>query len=329
METRTRDERIRDSALLLLVLGREATTEVFRSLGPKEVQDIGAAMSKLQNIQKEEVKEVLNRFRSDTGNSTSLGVGSEDAIRQSLVDALGEEKAEAIIDKILLSSNTKGLETLRWIGTRSVAEMIKNEHPQIIALVLDYLGGQEAAEVLQELPARFRGDIIMRIASLSTIHPNAMIELNQILESQLSGNATVKSKVAGGLKAAADILNFIDKKNEERIMAQMNRLDADLSEKVKELMFVFEDLIALEDRAIQTLIKEIDPKSLTHALKGASDAATDKFLGNMSKRAAAGLRDDLDMAGGVRMTEVEEAQKNILAIVRRLADEGQIYLGKE
>jgi flagellar motor switch protein FliG len=255
-------------------------------------------------------------------------MNNEDYIRQTLTDALGEDVAGGIIDKILLGQNTKGLETLKWIGSRSVAEVIKNEHPQTIAIVLDYLDAKDAAEVLSLLPQRLQHDILMRIATLETIHPGAMTELNRMLEEQLSGNASVKATVAGGKKAAAEILNFVDTVMEKRVMESMEAMDKDVAENIKDLMFVFDDLKWIEDKALQIIIRGCEIKAMTVALKGAGDDLREKFFGNMSKRAAEGLKEDLENSGTLRLVDIEEAQKVILGIARTLEENGDIYLGK-
>jgi|JYMV01.1.fsa_nt_gi flagellar motor switch protein FliG len=318
----------RQAAVLLMALGEKVSTQVFKSLSPKEVLRLGTVISQLGQVDKEEVKVAMATFLSVTKDQTSLGMNNEEYIRKTLNDALGEDVAGGIIDKILQGQNTKGLETLKWIGSRSVAELIKNEHPQTIAIILDYLDATDAAEVLALIPPRLQHDIIMRIATLETIHPNAMIELNKILEDQLTGNASIKAQVAGGPKSAAEILNFVDTVMEKRLMEQMEKMDLDMTEDIKELMFVFEDLKWVEDKAMQGIIRGADLKVLTVALKGAADDLKEKFFKNMSKRAAEGLKDDIENAGTVRLTDIEESQKEILSTARRLEESGEIYLGK-
>ncbi len=318
----------RQAAVLLMALGEKVSTQVFKSLSPKEVLRLGTVISQLGQVDKEEVKAAMATFLSVTKDQTSLGMNNEEYIRKTLNDALGEDVAGGIIDKILQGQNTKGLETLKWIGSRSVAELIKNEHPQTIAIILDYLDATDAAEVLALIPPRLQHDIIMRIATLETIHPNAMIELNKILEDQLTGNASIKAQVAGGPKSAAEILNFVDTVMEKRLMEQMEKMDLDMTEDIKELMFVFEDLKWVEDKAMQGIIRGADLKVLTVALKGAADDLKEKFFKNMSKRAAEGLKDDIENAGTVRLTDIEESQKEILSTARRLEEAGEIYLGK-
>jgi len=318
----------RKAAVLLMALGEEASTQVFKSLNPKDVLKLGTIMSKLGNVDKDEVRASLSDFLSITKSQTSLGMDNEDMLRRTLNEALGEDVAGGIIDKILLGQNTKGLETLKWIGSRSVAEVVKNEHPQTIAIVLDYLDAKEAAEVLALLPERLQHDIVMRIACLETIHPGALNELNKMLEEQLSGNASIKSTVAGGKKNAAEILNFVDTIMEKRIIEKMDEMDSDVTENIKDLMFVFDDLKFIEDKAMQVIMRGADMKEVTIALKGADDAIQDKFFKNMSRRAAEGLRDDIENSGTLRLTDIEEAQKSILSVARDLEEKGEIYLGK-
>lgn len=322
------NENDRRAAVLLMALGSETSTQVFKSLTPKEALKLGTVMSKLGNVDKEEVRESMQVFLGLTQSQTSLGMNNEDYIRQTLTDALGEDVAGGIIDKILLGQNTKGLETLKWIGSRSVAEVIKNEHPQTIAIVLDYLDAKDAAEVLSLLPQRLQHDILMRIATLETIHPGAMTELNRMLEEQLSGNASVKAQVAGGKKNAAEILNFVDTVMEKRVMEKMEEIDKDVAENIKDLMFVFDDLKWVEDKALQVIIRGCEVKTMTVALKGAGDDLREKFFGNMSKRAGEGLKEDLENSGTLRLVDIEEAQKVILGIARTLEETGEIYLGK-
>ena len=318
----------RKAAILLMALGEKVSTEVFKFLTPKQVLRIGTTMSKISNVDKDEVRTTIAELLAITKDQTSLGMHNEEMIRRTLTDALGEDVASGIIDKILLGQNTKGLETLKWIGSRSVAEVIKNEHPQTIAIILDYLDAKDAAEVLSLLPPRLQHDILMRIATLETIHPGAMTELNRMLEEQLTGNASVKAQVAGGKKSAAEILNFVDTIMEKRVIEKMEEMDADVTEDIKDLMFVFEDLKWVEDKAMQRLIRGCEIKILTVALKGAGDDLREKFYKNMSKRAAEGLKDDIENAGTLRLTDIEEAQKEILVVARSLEESGEIYLGK-
>jgi flagellar motor switch protein FliG len=315
------------AAILLMTLGDQAAAEVLRHMSPKEVQSVGTAMAQLKNITRSQVADVLKEFVVTMNEETGLGLGSDEYIRKVLTNALGEEKAGNIIDRILEGGNTKGLETLKWMDPRGVAEIIRLEHPQIIAIVLSYLEPDQSAEVLALFPERVRVDVLMRIASLDGIQPAALTELNDIMEKQFSGKTNVKSSTVGGVKSAANILNFMDSSMEGEIMDNIKEVDAELGQNIQDLMFVFDNLNDIDDRGIQTILREISSESLVLALKGADETLKEKILSNMSKRAAEMLRDDLEAKGPVRISEVEGAQKEILAVARRLADAGEIALG--
>ena len=315
------------AAVLLMSLGEHDAAEVLKHMNPKEVQKVGLAMSALTNISKDEVDEVVNDFLDSVGHQTGIGLGSDDYIRKVLVSALGEDKASGMIDRIMMGREAKGLETLKWMDPRAVAEVIRNEHPQIIATILSYLEADHAAEVLQHLPERTRPDILMRIASLERIQPTALSELDQILERQFSGNAAAQTSSVGGVKKAADILNFVEGTIEAEIMSTVKEADADLGQQIQDLMFVFDNLGDVDDRGIQMILREVPSDSLILALKGADEMVKEKIFKNMSKRASEMLRDDLEAKGPVRISEVEQAQKEILAIARRMADAGEISLG--
>jgi flagellar motor switch protein FliG len=315
------------AAILLLTLGEEDAATVLKHLNARDVQSVGTAMAALKNVSKEQVDGVITRLTEDLGQHTALGVGTEEYIRKVLVNALGETKAGSLIDRILLGRSSKGLESLKWMESRAIAEMIGQEHPQIIALVLAHLEPDQAAEVLAYLQPRVRSDVVMRIATLDGVQPHALDELDEIMERQFSGTSNkMKSATVGGLKAAAAILNSMEASREAELMASIRGLDSNLGEKIEELMFVFDDLADLDDRSMQALLREIPSATLITALKGAEPAMREKIFGNMSKRAADMLRDDLEVKGPVRVSEVDAAQKEVLASARRLADAGQITL---
>ncbi|MGN6237844.1 flagellar motor switch protein FliG [Dyella sp.] len=320
-------EGARNAAILLLTLGEQDAAEVLKHLSARDVQAVGSAMAGLTSVTRDQVEQVLNRLNEDVGRQTALGVGTEDYIRKILTNALGESKAGGLIDRILLGRSSKGLESLKWMESRAIAELINLEHPQIIALVLAHLEPDQAAEVLGYLPPRTRSDAVMRIATLDGVQPHALNELDEIMERQFSGNSTkLKSANVGGLKAAADILNAMETSREAELMSAIRSQDASLGGKIEELMFVFDDLAGLDDRSMQTLLREVPSARLTVALKGAEPAMREKIFANMSKRAADMLRDDLEVAGPVRVSEVDAAQKEVLMIARRLADAGQLTL---
>ncbi|HEY4144065.1 flagellar motor switch protein FliG [Pinirhizobacter sp.] len=315
------------AAILLLTLGEDDAATVLKHLNARDVQSVGTAMAALKNVSKEQVDGVITRLTEDLGQHTALGVGTEEYIRKVLVNALGETKAGSLIDRILLGRSSKGLESLKWMESRAIAEMIGQEHPQIIALVLAHLEPDQAAEVLAYLQPRVRSDVVMRIATLDGVQPHALDELDEIMERQFSGTSNkMKSATVGGLKAAAAILNSMEASREAELMASIRGLDSNLGEKIEELMFVFDDLADLDDRSMQALLREVASGTLITALKGAEPAMREKIFSNMSKRAADMLRDDLEVKGPVRVSEVDAAQKEVLASARRLADAGQITL---
>lgn len=315
------------AAVLLMTIGEESAAEVLKHMGPKEVQRIGIAMTRIGDISKDVVKGVLEEFMETVNSQTSVGMGAEEYVRNVLTNALGEEKAAGIIDRILLGGNSKGLESLKWMDARAIAELIRNEHPQIITIILSYLDSDHAAVVLAEFPEKVQADIMLRIATLEGVQPAAMKELNDTLEKQLKGGANVQSSNIGGIKTAADILNFVDGAVEAAIMEKVKESDEELGQEIQDLMFVFDNLVDVDDRGIQTILREVATDTLLLALKATDDELKEKIFDNMSKRAAEMLRDDLEAKGPVRLSEVETAQKEILTITRRLADEGQITLG--
>ncbi|WP_313088037.1 flagellar motor switch protein FliG [Pseudomonas sp.] len=315
------------AAVLLLSLGEADAAQVLRHLGPKEVQKVGTAMAQLRNVQKTQIEQVMGEFVDIVGDQTSLGVGSDGYIRKMLTQALGEDKAGGLIDRILLGGNTSGLDSLKWMEPRAVADVIRYEHPQIQAIVVAYLDPDQAGEVLSHFDHKVRLDIVLRVSSLNTVQPAALKELNLILEKQFSGNANTTRATLGGVKRAADIMNYLDSSVEGQLMDAIRDVDEDLSSQIEDLMFVFDNLADVDDRGIQVLLREVSSDVLVLALKGADDAIKEKIFKNMSKRAGELLRDDLEAKGPVRVSEVEGAQKEILTIARRMAEAGEIVLG--
>ncbi|WP_435104271.1 flagellar motor switch protein FliG [Arhodomonas sp. AD133] len=315
------------AAIFLMTLGEDEAAAIMQHLGPREVQQLGVAMSNLSNISKEQVNSVLDGFVSTVEEQTALGIGNTDYIRSVMVKALGEDKAGGIIDRILMGGNTRGLEQLKWLDPKTIAEMIRLEHPQIMAIVLAYLDSDQAAQVLAELPERIRHDIVMRVATLESIQPAALQELDEIMERQFSGKQRIKSSSIGGAQSAANIMNYLESSAESSIMEHIQESDSELGDRIQDLMFVFDDLGDVDDRGIQLLLREINTDTLVLALKGADDRVKDKILRNLSRRASEMLKDDLDAKGPVRVSEVEASQKEILAVARRMADDGQIMLG--
>ena len=317
---------VQRAAVLLLSLGEAEAAEVLKHMSAKEVQKLGVAMATVSGISREQVEGVMDVFTAALDKQTSLGMGADDYVRKVLVQALGEDKAGSLIDRILLGRNTTGMDTLKWMDPRAIADLIRNEHPQIIAIVLAHLDSDQAAEVLGVLPERARPDVLLRIATLDGIPPNALNELNEIMERQFAGNQNLKSSNIGGVKMAANILNFMDSGRDQAILAGIAQIDADLGGKIQDLMFVFDNLNDLNDRELQTLLREVPSDKLGLALRGADIKVREKITRNMSQRAAEILIEDMEARGPVRLSDVEAAQKEILALVRKLADQGAISL---
>jgi flagellar motor switch protein FliG len=318
---------IHNGAILLMSLGEEGASEVLKHLGPREVQKLGVAMSSLKNVTRDKVDEVLNAFRTSAEEKSPLGLNSGEYIRSVLTKALGDDKAGNLIDRILHGGDTSGIEGLKWMDSPAVAELIRNEHPQIIATILVHLDRDQASEIVSQFTERLRNDVLLRIATLDGIQPSALRELNDVLTKLLSGNSNLKKSAMGGVRAAAEILNFMSGNIEGAIIESVKEYDAELAQKILDEMFVFENIIDIDDRGVQLLLREVQSESLIVALKGASEELREKIFKNMSQRAAEMLRDDLEAKGPVRLSEVEAEQKEILKTVRRLADEGQIVLG--
>ncbi len=314
------------AAVFMMSLGEDAAAEVMRHMGPKEVQKIGTAMASMDRISRSDVNAALHEFSSHVQEQTALGVGADEYVRSVMESALGD-KASGLIDRILLGRNSKGIEALKWLDPRAIADMLRNEHPQIVAIVLSHLDSDQASDTLKYLPSRVQSDIVMRIATMDGVQPQALQELDDILDRQLSGNAASKTSLLGGVRSAANIMNLMEGSREAEIMEAIKESDSDLGSKIEEEMFVFENLVEIDDRGIQTLMREIQTESLVLAMKGADDDLKDKIFRNMSKRAGEMLREDLEAKGPVRVSEVEAAQKEILTVARRLSESGDIVLG--
>ncbi|HVO86987.1 MAG TPA: flagellar motor switch protein FliG, partial [Casimicrobiaceae bacterium] len=296
-------------------------------LGPREVQRIGEAMARLKGITKDRIDEVLDSFHQDAEQQSPLGVDSDKYVRSVLRRALGDDKATYLLDRILQSGEQSGIESLKWMAPAAVADLIRAEHPQIIASILVHLDRDQASDVLRELPPAQRHDIVLRIATLDSIQPAALRELNEVLGKLLSGSNTQPKVALGGVRTAAEILNYLGSANETAAIEAVREFDADLAQKLLDEMFVFENLLDIDDRGIQALLREVQSESLIIALKGSDEALREKIFKNMSQRAADMLRDDLEAKGPVRLSEVEAEQKEILKVVRRMAEEGLIILG--
>lgn len=313
-------------AILMMSLGEDAAAEVFKYLSAREVQLVGSAMANLKQVTRADVDAVLEEFRQEADQFMAVTLGSDEYIRSVLNKALGNDRAASLIEDILEGSdNANGIDALNWLEATSVAELIADEHPQIIATILVHLERDRASNVLALLNERLRNDVMLRIATFGGVQPAALHELTDVLNSMLSGQGAKRSKM-GGVRTAAEILNFMSTAEEDAVVANLRELDADLAQRIVDEMFVFENLADIEDTAIQLILKEIDTTALTIALKGAPEELREKFFKNMSNRAAEMLRDDLDAQGPVRMSKVEEEQKSIVQVARKLAEAGQFTL---
>ncbi len=320
---------VEKAATFLLALGPETAAEILKILEPKEVQRLGHAMAGLKTVPQETIESVLNEFLGYLETHSNLHVDTNDFIRAAFNQALGEDKASNLITRILQSSETTGIESLKWMDARTVADLIRNEHPQIIATILVHLEHDHASEILNHFSERLRNDVILRIATLDGVQPIALKELNESMLRILSGPSNIKRTALGGVKTVAEILNNIGSAHENSVMDAIREYDPDLAQQVLDEMFVFENLMEIDDRSIQMILREVQSDSLILALKGSSPELREKIFKNMSQRAAEMLREDLEAKGPVRLSEVEAEQKEILKTVRRLADEGQIVLGSK
>lgn len=319
---------VEQAAILLLTLGESEAAEILKHMGAKDVQRLGRTMAELSGVSRDEVRSVLGAFTVALENQTSVGVGSDEYVRKVLINALGEEKAASLMDRISLGGQRKGLDALKWMDAKQVAELIRSEHPQIIAIVLSYLEPEQAAEVLSHLPTELHADLVMRVATLDGVQPSALAELDEMMEKQfLASGASGKSSALGGLRVAAEMVNLLDSSVGTSLMTDIGKSDENLSQKIQDLMFVFEDLLEIDDRGMQELLRQVPADKLLIALKGADDTFKAKVFKNMSQRAAEMLKSDLEAKGPVRLADVEAAQKEILLAARKLADDGTIQLG--
>lgn len=320
---------IQKAAVLMLILGESEAAEVMKHLSPREVQKLGETMSTMQPISHAEINILVTEFNDITGQHSGFGTNSDEYVRSVLTQALGNDKASSLLSRILGDNDVSGIESLKWMDADSVAELIQNEHPQIITTILVHLERDQAAAVMTKFTDRLRNDVFLRIATLDGVQPVALQELNQVLTRLLSGNETggVKKQPMGGTSTAADILNFMGGAMETSAMETFRSYDNDMAQKIMDAMFGFENLMEIDDRGIQLLLREVQSDSLIVALKGAPEELKNKILKNMSQRAADMLREDMESKGPVRVSEVEAQQKAILLIVRRLSDEGQIAMG--
>jgi len=320
------EQGLEQAAILLMSLGEEEASGVFRHLEPREVQSLGEVMTKLTNVPKDKVAAVLARFVEDAQDTGVLVQDTNEYVKGVLRRALGDEKAELLIDRIVQGTDIAGIESLKWMDPEGVAELLRNEHPQIVAAILVHLDVDMATAVLKSFGDRQRNEVSIRIATLDGIHPSALSDLNDVMSRIASGPGQQRRQSLGGVKPAAEIINQLGSALETSVLDYIREADADLAQKIMDNMFIFDDLNRLDDKGFQSVLKEVQTESLIIALKGASPDIRDKVFKNMSSRAAESLKEDLEARGPVKLSEVESEQKEILKIVRRLADEGQVIL---
>ena len=317
---------VEDAAILLMSLGEEEAAAVFKHLAPKDVQKLGETIARLKAVPRERLDRVLERFRNIAGAQSMLVADNDEYVKSVLRKALGDDKANLLIERILEGSDVNGIESLKWMDPAAVAELLRNEHPQIVAAILVHLDFEQASAILKALPERQRNEGVLRIATLDGIQPSALRDLNDVMSQVLAGGERLRKSSLGGVKTAAEIINLMGASVETAVLDYVRDTDNDLAQRIMDNMFTFDDLNKLDDKGIQSLLKEVQSESLIIALKGATPELREKIFKNMSTRAAETLREDLEARGPVRLSEVESEQKEMLKIVRRLADEGQIVL---
>ncbi|MEI6572459.1 MAG: hypothetical protein RLZZ496_656 [Pseudomonadota bacterium] len=313
-------------AILMLLLGEEEASEILKNLSPREVQQLGTAMYSVADVNQDTVNMVLDEFLAIIKAQTSIGLGADTYIRRVLTKALGEDKAGSVLTRITPSQTGKNIEILQWMDARSIAEMISGEHPQIIGIIVAHLEYAVAADVLVLLPEDLQHEVIQRIATLDSVQPEAIAQLERVMQLQFKANTSLRASKIGGIKAAAKIMNFTKTAMEQRIMGKLAKSDKNVMTQILDNMFMFENLIAVDDKSMGTLLRSVEPNTLAIALKGADERLRDKIFGAMSSRAAASLKDEMDSKGPMRVSEVQEAQKQIIAIARQLSDAGTIML---
>ena len=321
------DQGLENAAILLMSLGEEEAAGVFKHLTPKEVQGLGETISKMKSIPRERVDSVLQLFNTVAAEQSMLVSDTDEYVKAVLRRALGDDKANLLIDRIMQGGDTAGIESLKWMDPASVGELLRIEHPQIVAAILVHLDYDHAAEVLKTFTERQRNEVLVRIATLDGIQPSALKDLSEVMGRMVSGGEVARMAPLGGVKTAAEMINLLGTSIETAALDYIREADNDLAQRIMDNLFTFDDLMLVDDRGIQALLKEVQSESLVIALKGAKPELRERVMKNMSTRAAETLREELDARGPVRVAEVEAEQKELLKVVRRLAEEGQLVIG--
>jgi flagellar motor switch protein FliG len=316
------------TAVLCLALGEKFTGEVFKRLDRKEIARISKAMMDIETVPKEQVEEVVREFNDTLQLGKEMVTGGPDQVRRMLMKALDSDTAKYIMDTLELDTGPTPFQELGNVSPRILAQILRNEHPQTLALILGHLHPDQAAELLQNLPSGVRAEVLMRLAKLEAVAEDMLMEVDKVLQNQLIAMGGKEGKKVGGITSVAEILNAVDRATEEEVLSEIEEDSAQMAEDIRNLMFVFEDIKALDDRAIRELLKEVSNEELTQALKGASEDLRAKFFKNLSERAATMIQEDLEIMGPIRLAEVESAQQNVVKTVRRLEAEGKIAIGR-
>ena len=314
------------SAILMMLLGEDEASEILKNLSPKEVQHLGSAMYSVEGLDQDTVNKVLDEFLAIIKEQTSLGLGAGNYIQNVLNKALGQDRAQSILGRITPSESNSAIEILEWMDSRAIAELIQDEHPQIIALIISYLEPAQGSDVLVMLDEKIQPEIVKRIATIQTVQPDALKDLELVMQKKFAANTSLRASQVGGVKAAAQIMNFMKGDDEQKIFKEVAKFSKNLMTEIQEAMFVFDNLIKSDDKSLQMILRSVETEDLVLAMKGADEVLRDKLFACMSQRAAANIQDEMEALGPVRLTEVQEAQKRIINAARRMSDEGTIVL---
>ena len=314
------------SAILMMLLGEDEASEILKNLSPKEVQHIGTAMYSVEGLDQDTVNKVLDEFLAIIKEQTSLGLGAGNYIQNVLNKALGSDRAQSVLGRITPSESSNAIEILEWMDSRAIAELISDEHPQIIALIISYLDPAQGSDVLVMLDEKIQPEIIKRIATIQTVQPDALKDLEVVMQKKFAANTSLRASQVGGVKAAASIMNFMKGEDEQKIFKEVAKYSKNLMSEIQEAMFIFDNLIKSDDKSLQMILRSVETEDLVLAMKGADEILRDKLFACMSQRAAANIQDEMEALGPVRLTEVQEAQKRIINAARRMSDEGSIVL---
>jgi flagellar motor switch protein FliG len=314
------------SAILMMLLGEDEASEILKNLTPKEVQHLGSAMYSVEGLDQDTVNKVLDEFLAIIKEQTSLGLGAGNYIQNVLNKALGQDRAQSVLGRITPSESNSAIEILEWMDSRAIAELIQDEHPQIIALIISYLEPAQGSDVLVMLDEKIQPEIVKRIATIQTVQPDALKDLEIVMQKKFAANTSLRASQVGGVKAAAQIMNFMKGEDEQKIFKEVAKFSKNLMTEIQEAMFVFDNLIKSDDKSLQMILRSVETEDLVLAMKGADEVLRDKLFSCMSQRAAANIQDEMEALGPVRLTEVQEAQKRIINAARRMSDEGTIVL---